>query len=103
MTRETLPKKEPTNIAKWCCKMANGQISSEGIEVFISYSHKDEELRDELEKHLSILKHLKLISTWNDRKIGAGEEWKGQIDEHLNSAQIILLLISADFFASEYC
>ncbi|MCK9565105.1 MAG: right-handed parallel beta-helix repeat-containing protein [Methanothrix sp.] len=83
--------------------MANEQISSEGVEVIISYSHKDEMLRDELEKHLSILKRQKLISTWYDRKIGAGEEWKGQIDEHLDSARIILLLISADFLASDYC
>jgi parallel beta-helix repeat protein len=83
--------------------MANGQISSEDIEVLISYSHIDEALRNELEKHLSILKRQKLISTWYDRKIGAGEEWKGQIDDHLDSAQIILLLISADFLASDYC
>jgi hypothetical protein len=83
--------------------MTAGQISSEGIEVFISYSHKDELLWNELEKHLSILKRQKLILTWFDRKIGAGEEWKGQIDEHLDSAQVILLLISADFLASDYC
>jgi parallel beta-helix repeat protein len=83
--------------------MAKGQISSEDIEVLISYSHIDEPLRNELEKHLSILKRQKLISTWHDRKIGAGEEWKEQIDDHLNSAQIILLLISADFLASDYC
>lgn len=83
--------------------MDNGQISSEGIEVFISYSHKDELLRDELERHSSILKRQKIISTWHDRKIGAGDDWKGQIDDHLDSAQIILLLISADFLASDYC
>jgi hypothetical protein len=81
--------------------MDNGQISSEGIEVFISYSHKDELLRDELERHSSILKRQKIISTWHDRKIGAGDDWKGQIDDHLDSAQIILLLISADFLASD--
>jgi hypothetical protein len=83
--------------------MANPQISSKGIEVFFSYSHKDEELRDKLETHLSILKHRGLIQAWHDRKIDAGEEWKGEIDEHLNSAQIILLLISSDFLASSYC
>ncbi len=83
--------------------MANQQMSSKDIEVFVSYSHKDEELRDELDKHLSILKHRGLISTWHDRRIEAGEEWKGEIDEHLNSAQIILLLISSDFLASKYC
>jgi parallel beta-helix repeat protein len=83
--------------------MTDPQTSSKSIEVFFSYSHKDEEMRDELEKHLSILKHRGLISAWHDRKIDAGEEWKGEIDEHLNSAQIILLLISADFLASKYC
>ena len=98
-----MPKKEPTNVAKWCYKMANEQISSEGIEVIISYSHKDEMLRDELEKHLSILKRQKPISTWYDRKIGAGEEWMDEIDKHMDSAQIVLLLISADFLASDYC
>jgi len=84
-------------------RKANPQKSFKAIEVFFSYSHKDEEMRDELEKHLSILEHRGLISAWHDRKIDAGEEWKGEIDEHLNSAQIILLLISADFLASKYC
>jgi hypothetical protein len=73
------------------------------IEVFFSYSHRDEELRDELEKHLSILKREGMISSWHDRQIPAGSEWAGEIDEHLNTAQIILLLISADFLASDYC
>jgi GTPase SAR1 family protein len=73
------------------------------IEVFFSYSHRDEELRDELAKHLTILQREGVITTWSDRQIGAGDEWAGQIDAHLNSADIILLLISADFIASNYC
>jgi TIR domain len=40
---------------------------------------------------------------WHDRKIGAGTEWKGQIDAHLESAELILLLVSPDFLASDYC
>lgn len=71
--------------------------------VFFSYSHKDEKLRDKLATHLSILEHQNVISSWHDRRITAGEEWESQIDEHLNSAQIILLLISADFISSKYC
>ena len=43
------------------------------------------------------------ISSWHDHKIIAGTEWVGEIDAHLNTAQIILLLISADFLASTYC
>jgi hypothetical protein len=73
------------------------------IEIFYSYSHKDEELRDELEKHLSILKRQGVITGWHDRRIGAGKEWEGEIDEHLNTADVILLLISSDFLASDYC
>jgi TIR domain len=73
------------------------------IEVFFSYSHKDQRLRDQLETQLSLLKRENIISSWHDRRIGAGEEWASQIDAHLNTAQIILLLISPDFMASDYC
>lgn len=73
------------------------------IEVFYSYSHKDAALRDKLETHLSTLKRQGVISGWHDRKISAGAEWAGQIDWHLNTAGVILLLISADFLASNYC
>jgi TIR domain len=52
---------------------------------------------------LSGLKREGYDSIWHDRKIGAGEEWAGKIDDHLDTAQIILLLISADFVASDYC
>jgi TIR domain-containing protein len=73
------------------------------IEIFYSYSHKDEELRDRLETHLSLLKRNGVIQGWHDRRISAGAEWGGSINEHLESAGIILLLVSADFLASDYC
>ncbi len=73
------------------------------IEVFYSYAHKDEKLRKELETQLSHLKQQGRITNWHDRKIGAGQEWANEIDEHLNTADIILLLISPDFLASNYC
>jgi len=73
------------------------------LEVFFSYSHKDQDLRDQLETHLSLLKNQGVISSWHDHKIIAGTEWAREIDAHLNTAQIILLLISADFLASTYC
>ena len=56
-----------------------------------------------LETHLSILQANGVISSWHDHAIPAGKEWQDQIDERLNSAQIILLLISPDFLASKYC
>jgi hypothetical protein len=73
------------------------------IELFISYSHKDEPLREQLGTHLSLLKRQGVIDEWHDRRIGAGQEWAGAIDEHLNGADVILLLVSADFLASDYC
>jgi internalin A len=71
--------------------------------LFFSYSHKDEGLRDELETHLKLLQRQRIISTWYDRKILAGSEWDREIDNRLERADIILLLISADFIASDYC
>jgi len=73
------------------------------IKIFFSYAHEDEDLRDELAKHLSILERQGVISAWHDRKIPAGSEWADEIDENLNIAQIILLLVSSDFNASDYC
>ncbi|MDI1431507.1 MULTISPECIES: toll/interleukin-1 receptor domain-containing protein [Polyangium] len=73
------------------------------LDIFISYSHTDEAYRVELEKHLSLLRRSGAIRSWHDRQIGAGDEWKRAIDGNLNQAAIILLLVSADFVASEYC
>jgi TIR domain len=73
------------------------------IKVFVSYSHKDEDLRDALERHLALLKNEGIISVWYDRKILAGQEFGPAIDANLSDAQIVLLLVSADFLASSYC
>jgi len=73
------------------------------IEVFYSYAHEDEELVKELQKHLSILKREGVIRDWYDREITAGTDWKGQLDQHLNSCGVILLLVSANFLASDHC
>ena len=72
-------------------------------DVFFSYSHVDEGLRDQLEKQLAMLKRQGVIDTWHDRRIGAGQNIDKAIDERINRDQIILLLVSADFLASDYC
>lgn len=71
--------------------------------IFFSYSHKDEALRNELETHLVMLQREGRIETWHDRKITAGDEFAGAIDAKLDSAEIVLLLVSPDFLASRYC
>ena len=73
------------------------------VKIFISYSHRDEKLRQRLETHLYALKREGLIEAWQDRRIAAGQDWAGVISENLEGSQIILLLVSADFIASPYC
>lgn len=71
--------------------------------LFFSYSHKDEKLRDELEKHLSILKRQGVLDVWHDRRIDVGSNINNEINIHLRNADVILLLVSSDFLASDYC
>ncbi len=73
------------------------------IKVFFSYSHRDSSLRDELEVHLSPLKRDRIISTWHDRDIDAGSDFSGTISENLEDSDVILLLVSPYFLASDYC
>ncbi len=73
------------------------------LELFFSYSHEDLQLRNKLESHLASLKAKKAIACWHDRQIGAGTDWQRLIDENLNRAAIILLLVSSDFMSSDYC
>ena len=69
--------------------------------VFFSYCHADEALRDQLERQLKILKRQGLIETWHDRRIEAGQDFAGKINAHIESDEIILLLVSPDFLNSE--
>jgi TIR domain-containing protein len=81
--------------------MAQGEFMA--ASVFFSYSHVDEALRDQVETQLALLKRQGVIETWHDRRIGAGEEFAGAIEQHVETDDIILLLVSADFIASDYC
>jgi tetratricopeptide (TPR) repeat protein len=76
---------------------------SMAVRIFISYSHQDDGLRGELRKHLRPLERGGLVDTWDDREIPAGAGWADEIDQRLESADIILLLVSADFINSEFC
>lgn len=73
------------------------------VEIFISYSHTDTDLASLLDIHLAALRREGLVATWFDRQIGPGEQWRTTIDERLDRAAIVLLLVSANFIASDYC
>jgi hypothetical protein len=71
--------------------------------VFCSYSHHDYGFREELAAHVSPLVRRNLIKFWSDRRIAPGEQWEQAINEMLDAADIVLLLISAYFVDSDYC
>ena len=73
------------------------------IRVFYSYSHKDEKFREQLEEHLAIFKRAGLLQGWSDRKILPGNDWRSEIDKNLEKADLILVLVSSSFIASDYC
>ena len=77
--------------------------SRQEIKLFYCYAHEDRGLRDQFETALAGLKRFYHLGNWYDREILAGQEWEEAITHQLNSADIIFLLISPDFMASDYC
>ncbi len=73
------------------------------IKLFYSYSHRDRKQRETLGTHLSLLRHEGLVQEWHDGCIQAGQEWEPEIYQQLETAHLILLLISPDFMKSDFC
>jgi hypothetical protein len=73
------------------------------VRVFCSYSHRDNAHRLDLEPTLKILRRQGLIDVWHDGQLIAGEEWRKVIDEQIHDADIVLLLVSRFFLASDFC
>src|SRR5579883_2198861 len=69
----------------------------------ICYAREDKIFREQLERHLSSLKRQQIIISWSDKEITPGAEWRKEIDSQLNTADLVLLLVSSDFMDSEYC
>src|SRR5579859_6618221 len=76
---------------------------SSAIEIFCCYSRKDQEMLENLKAHLAPLRRQGLITIWNDTDITPGTNYEEEIKKHLDSAHIILLLVSPDFMNSDYC
>ena len=79
------------------------EFSGRKAKLFISYSHRDERYREQLGTHLAGLRRQGLIADWHDRKIVPGKEWRDAIDQNLDTSDCVLLLVSPDFLASDYC
>ena len=85
------------------CQTSPHKVSTQPIEVFFSYSHADAKFTLELVKHLSLLQRQGVITNWYDRQIIPGDELNDVITHRLETACVILFLVSADFLASNYC
>jgi hypothetical protein len=72
------------------------------VHLFFCYAPEDEPLRKELEKHLRLLERQGYLAGWSGQTVGAGEDWRAEIERRMAEAQIILLLISSDFIASDH-
>ncbi|HEX7735487.1 MAG TPA: TIR domain-containing protein [Ktedonobacteraceae bacterium] len=72
-------------------------------EIFLLYAHEDEDLKEQFLKHMAILRRSQQAMIWHDGDIQGGEEIHKEVDAHMTSAKIILMLISASFIASDYC
>jgi hypothetical protein len=97
MNRERLAEMDESPVPENRPSRASGPVT-----VFYSYAHEDARLRHNLENHLALLRREGSIRDWSDRDISAGEDWKIAIDNALKTAEVILLLISPDFLASDY-
>lgn len=73
------------------------------VKVFTSYAYKDALLVDDLKKHLQALQRENLIELWDDLEIAPSGEWNGLVEKHMSEAEIILLAVSPDFLASDFC
>jgi hypothetical protein len=79
------------------------QANSKRITVFYSYARKEKQLRDRLAAHLTLLKRQGFIADWSDQDVKPGQEWRKEVSKKLESADIILLLVSPSFIETNYC
>ncbi|HVF42391.1 MAG TPA: toll/interleukin-1 receptor domain-containing protein [Pyrinomonadaceae bacterium] len=90
--------------AQWEQTLARhgGDDAASPLKVFISYSHRDEEFKDELVTMLAALRRRGLVDAWQDRRIEAGDEWNTSIRDAMGDCDLALLLVSADYLASRF-
>ncbi len=81
----------------------NLSVQKSPVRVFFSYASEDRELRDELIKHLAIMQREGLIQAWHDEMVRPGDPWRPALEHAIDTAELILLLVSADYQASDEC
>ena len=71
-------------------------------QVFVSYSHVDSEYLARLRVHLRPFERKNLVDVWSDAKVKAGQRWRKEIEDAIGRAAVAILLVSADFLASDF-
>ena len=77
-------------------------MMAERPNVFISYSHKDEVWKDRVVAHLRVLEMEGALDVWDDRRIGAGHDWRPEIEQAIERAEIAILIVSKNFLTSKF-
>jgi small GTP-binding protein len=95
--RQTLHAQWEQTLAKFA-----GESKNMTPKIFVSYSHKDEQFKDELIGMLAGLQRRGVIDAWQDRRIEPGAEWFKAIKQAINECDLALLLVSRDFIASSF-
>ena len=70
--------------------------------LFVSYCHQDKQWLERLQVHFKALERDGTIDVWDDTDIKMGDDWDEEIEEGLKGAKAAILLVSADFLASDY-
>ncbi|MBO9441845.1 toll/interleukin-1 receptor domain-containing protein [Phaeobacter italicus] len=83
-------------------KLPKGLQPSDPTKVFISYAHSDIGFLQRLNVHLKPVSQWAEVETWSDQRLVAGDDWRAQIENALEQASVAILLVSADFLASDF-
>jgi TIR domain len=83
--------------------MPSSQATPDAPIIFYSYAREDQRHVEALRGQLAVLRQQGMLQEWYDRKISPGGRWAAEIDENLEKAHVILMLLSPDFFSSDYC
>jgi hypothetical protein len=79
----------------------SGKETAPDLKVFLMFDENDAEAKEKLDSHLSVLKRSDLIDTWDEEHLLAGTERQAEIDRQLSEADLIILLVTPNFFASD--